>query len=79
MYIPIYAGWVLTDEHSGSYGKPVLVDRGTNEAYGPGDDVRPFPSWDNELAIGAFVKLLGKTKRNWTEAETKLIRSFFLG
>jgi hypothetical protein len=80
MFVVLSPTWVLTDEHRASiYDKPVLMDRGTNEVYGPGDIVRPYPSWDFEPAIGAVVKLLGKTKREWTEAETNLIRSFFLG
>jgi hypothetical protein len=30
--------WDLTTEHAASsYGQPVLVNRGTGEAFGPGD------------------------------------------
>ena len=37
--------WTLTDEHSSSsYGRPVLVNRETNEGYGPGDVLKVNPS-----------------------------------
>jgi hypothetical protein len=39
------AKWELTTEHSASsYGRPVLVNRKTREAYGPGDLLTPSPS-----------------------------------
>lgn len=42
--VRLTARWEVTTEHSQSCsGKPVLVDRRTGAAYGPGDPVRMAP------------------------------------
>ncbi len=46
MEVVLKPSWILSDEHSASsYGKPVLVNRGTQEAYGPSDVLKAYPSW----------------------------------
>ncbi len=50
MKIQLTPSYELTNEHSASsYGRPVLVNRGSGEAYGPGDIVRAYPSWLREV------------------------------
>lgn len=52
------AKWELTTEHSASsYGRPVLVNRKTREAFGPGDLLKPSPSKDYTPAA-AFARAL---------------------
>lgn len=42
----IFKSWKLTTDHAASsYGQPVLVNRATGEAFGPGDIVQCYPSW----------------------------------
>jgi hypothetical protein len=37
---------ILTTDHAASsYNQPVLVHRGTGEAFGPEDIVQCYPSW----------------------------------
>jgi hypothetical protein len=50
------ARWELTTEHSASsYGRPVLVNRKTREAYGPGDLLNPSPA-KGYVAAAAFAR-----------------------
>ena len=64
MKVTLTPSWILTTEHaSSSYGQPVLVNRGSQEAFGPGDIVKPYPSWGYMLAADA-VKRMVKTARS---------------
>lgn len=46
MKVTLSPSYELTTEHpSSSYGQPVLVKRGTGEAFGPGDIIKAFPSF----------------------------------
>jgi hypothetical protein len=68
-----------TDEHSASNdGIPVLANRGTGEAYGPGDTVRAYPSQDLVPAARVVDRLLGGKKQELTEEEKVFVRAFFL-
>lgn len=62
MNINLSPSWDLTTEHSASsYGQPVLVNRGTNEAYGKGDILEAYPSW-GYMPASAVVERLAKIK-----------------
>ncbi len=55
--------WELSTEHAASsYGQPVLVHRATGDAYGPGDIVKPYPSYGYVPALDAVARL-AKTAR----------------
>ncbi len=54
--------WELSTENAASsYGQPVLVSRVDGEVYGPGDIIRPYPSWGTMTAIAAVLRM-AKTK-----------------
>jgi hypothetical protein len=79
MQIILSPSWILTDEHSASNdGIPVLANRGTGEAYGPGDTVRAYPSQDFVPAARVVDRLLGGKKQELTEEEKVFVRAFFL-
>ena len=45
MKITLAPSWELSDEHAASRGgQPVLVDRDTGDAYGPGAGVQIYPT-----------------------------------
>ncbi len=57
--------WELSTEHAASsYGQPVLVHRTTGDAYGPGDIVRPYPSYGLMRAVDAVRRLAKTAKLN---------------
>jgi len=75
MEIILKPSWILTTDHSASsYGQPVLVNRGTGEAYGPGDIINAYPSWDYQPARAAVHRML-KTA-NLTEEEKAAVEKF---
>lgn len=69
--------WELTTEHAASsYGQPVLVNRGTGEAYGPGDILTPYPSYGPMVAADA-VRRLAKTAK--LDEEGRALVARFVG
>ena len=59
MEIVLKPSWILTTNHAASsYGQPVLVNRGSGEAYGKGDIVKPYPSWDYTPARDAVLRMM---------------------
>jgi excisionase family DNA binding protein len=59
MTITLSPSWQLTDEHSqSSYGIPVLINRGTDDVYGPADIIQPYPSWGYMPAANAVARLM---------------------
>jgi hypothetical protein len=63
MKISLSPTWKLsTDYAAPSYGQLVLVNRTTGEAFGPGDLVKPYPSYGLMPAAEA-VRRLAKTKK----------------
>lgn len=45
MQVNLSGSWELSTDHAASsYGQPVLVNRATGEAFGPGDILKPYPS-----------------------------------
>ena len=53
--------WTLSTDHaSSSYGQPVLVNRHTGTAYGPGDILQPYPSWSYAPA-SVHAQRMGRT------------------
>ncbi len=62
MKVALSASWELTTEHAASIaGQPVLVHRGTGEAYAPWDVLQPFPSWAWSTAAVAVARLAKQT------------------
>ena len=63
MQINLSGSWDLSTDHAASsYGQPVLVNRATGEAFGPGDILKPYPSWG--FMVGAeAVRRLAKTAK----------------
>jgi hypothetical protein len=75
MKVTLTPSFELTDEHSfSSYGQAVLVNRATQEGYGPGDIIRPYPSWDFQPA-GEAVKRMAKSGK-FTHNERKFVDDF---
>lgn len=69
--------WELSTDHAASsYGQPVLVHRPTGEAYGPGDILKPYPSYSYMPASEA-VRRLAKTAR--LEANAQPLVARFVG
>jgi hypothetical protein len=67
--------WILTTDHAASsHGQPVLVNRASGAAYGPGDLVEAYPSHGPTLAANA-VDRLAKTA-SLDAAGLKLVEKF---
>ena len=50
--------WELSDEHAmSSYGQPVLVQRSTGDACGPGDILQAYNSWGFLSAAQVVMRL----------------------
>jgi len=59
--VNLSGSWELSTDHAASsYGQPVLVNRATGEAFGPGDILKPYPSYGFMPAAEA-VRRLSKT------------------
>jgi hypothetical protein len=57
--------WELsTDDPASRHGQPVLVNRSTWEAFGPGDKVKLYPSQGYAKAADAVARLAETAKRN---------------
>jgi len=58
MTLRLSGNWELSTEHQASTdGRPVLVRRGTREAYGPDDVLQMFPSYGLLPARQAVARL----------------------
>jgi len=69
--------WELSTEHAASsYGQPVLVNRGTGEAFGPGDVLIPYPSWGYVTAAMAVARF---AKRKRLDADGAALVEKFVG
>lgn len=65
MEIQLTPSYILTNEHSASsYGQPVLVNRGSGAAYGPGDILQPYPSWGYIPATRAVERMTASCNLN---------------
>jgi len=63
MRITLTPSYQLTDQHpASSYGQPVLVNRGSGEAFGPGDILTPYPSW-GMMPARNVVRRMAKTAK----------------
>lgn len=61
MQVNLSGSWELSTDHAASsYGQPVLVNRTTGEAFGPGDILKPYPPYGFMPAAEA-VRRLSKT------------------
>jgi hypothetical protein len=79
LHIILSPSWILTDEHrAANEGVPVMVNRKTNEAYGPADTISVYPSSRSIPASRAVNILLEHTKMELTKEETAFMRAFFL-
>ncbi len=74
MKVTLTRAWELSDEHARSRaGQPVLVNRGTGAAYGPGAPVDAFPLW-GVLPAARLVAHLAKTVRLNAQDMTRVTR-----
>jgi hypothetical protein len=63
MELILAPSWILTTDHAASSdGQPVLVHRGTGEAYAPWDALQPYPSWEWSTAAVAVARLAKQTQ-----------------
>ena len=63
MQVNLKPSWELSTEHAAcSYGQPVLVNRATGEAFGPGDILKAYPSW-GYMPAAATVERMAKTAK----------------
>ena len=66
--------WELSTDHAASSaGQPVLVNRGTDKAYGPRDILEPYPSWGRMPAARAVARI-AETKALDTDGEALVAR-----
>ena len=78
MTVNLSPTWRLsTDNAAPSSGRLVLVNRTTGEAFGPGDTVKPYPSYGFMPASDA-VRRLAKMKQ-LDEEELALVGRFIKG
>jgi hypothetical protein len=76
MLIQLSPSWILTTVHSASsYGRPVLVNKHTSKAFGPGDVVRAFPSWALMPARQAVLRMANQNP-GLSPSERKRIEAF---
>ncbi len=67
--------WMLKTDHAHwSYGRPVLVNRSTGEAFEPDEMMRPYPNFGVTTAARGVARL-AKTQDHSAE-EWALIRRF---
>ena len=65
----------LSDERPESFnGQPVLVNRATGKAYGPGDFIEPYVFWGFKPAV-VHVNRMSKIKKH-TDKEMEFIKRF---
>jgi len=77
MMIQLAPSWILTTDHSASsYGIPVPVNRHTQNAYGSGDIVEPYPSWGMMPALQAVHRMIRISKPDLDADKRKLIDRF---
>lgn len=70
MKIYLTPSWELSTEHpASSYRFPVLVNRATNEAYGPKDIVNLYPSWGYMTGSVALIRIMKRKKANSEEIQ----------
>jgi len=75
MKVTLKPSWELTTDHpASSYGQPVLVNRGSGEAFGPGDILTPYPSWGMMPASGAVERMASNKK--FTDEERAFVSRF---
>jgi hypothetical protein len=74
MHTNLSPSWDLTTDHAASHrGQPVLVNLETGQAYGPGDILKAYPTWDF-LSAAAVVDRLLKGKALDEDTETMVTR-----
>jgi len=79
MNVKLSPSWTLTTEHAASsYGQPVLVHRTDGVAFGPGDIVKPYPSY-GYMTAAAAVQRLAKTARLGVKGKALVGRFKLLG
>ena len=75
MKVRLTASFELTDERPGSsYGQPVLINRRTGKAHGPGDFIEPYEFWGFKPAVVHVTRMSKMTKR--TDEEMEFIKKF---
>ena len=73
MKIIFTPSWELSDERAGSsYVIPVLVNRATGKAFGPGDLLEPYAHWGLKPAV-VHVARMSETKK-LSDEEMEFVR-----
>jgi hypothetical protein len=77
MELHLTPSWTLSDEHlASSYGKPVLVDQDTGEAYGPEDILQVIPEGN---PVPGYIAVKGMTAgESFSVEEVAFIDRFVL-
>jgi hypothetical protein len=70
MNIQLTPSYVLTTDHPcSSYDIPVLVNRSTGDAFGPGHMMQAYPSWPWQPAAHVVIRMLhGSTDKEALKA-----------
>jgi hypothetical protein len=70
MKVRFTPSWELTDERAeSSYGQPVLVERRTGKAFGPGDLLEPYAHWGLESAAVHVTRMSSMKKLSSEDLE----------
>lgn len=76
MKVTLTPSWELTNEHAASnYGQAVLVRRAIQEAIGPGDVIKAYPSWPLQRASQA-VERMTRSGARFRDKERVFIQGF---
>ena len=80
MQVQLTPSYILTTDHSASsYGQPVLVDRGYDTAYGPGDIVELYSGWGLKPAALQVQRIFHWRQRQLSQDECTFVECFIKG
>ena len=80
MQVELTPSYILTTNHAASsYNQPVLVDRGTDEAYGPADFFEPYVSWGLKPAALHVARVYKWKQRQLSKDECTFVECFLKG
>jgi hypothetical protein len=75
MKVRLTSSFDLSDERPESFnGQPVLVNRATGKASGPGDFIEPYPFWGFKPAVVHVTRMRNMKKH--TDKEMEFIKRF---
>jgi hypothetical protein len=75
MKVGLTSSFELSDERPESFsGHPVLVNRATGKAYGPGDFIEPYEFWGFKPAVVHVTRMRNMKKH--TDKQMEFIKRF---